>query len=249
MLDKIFLPKLVPMDLAIAELGLSEMPEVRAIKIILQYAAYDGLPIIFSGHVCGIDQSIMLGAVYDEYGQSIDYLVAEDLNDIQHIDSEKIIIRAHTYKSNKKRYISISSFSKNDVSLNVVHESGQRYSEIDVLCEDLFIYKKELQSFIKRIDQDDAAAVKKSASKGTGSSTRVSGVDKALALLARDKAEGNRGYQTGNKVNASAFKDHVIKLAKIYLTDPEKVNDHGLKQLDGNISNALDKLDIKEIPD
>ena len=58
---------------------------------------------------------------------------------------------------------------------------------------------------------------------------------KALALLARDIADnGSAKYKSGNKVNASAFQEHILSLAEKYGT--ETVN---LKSLGDKVKKAL----------
>ena len=67
---------------------------------------------------------------------------------------------------------------------------------------------------------------------------------KALALLARDKASNSPSFIKGNKVNASAFKNHIVKLANNY-----NISEHGLKSIDDKISKALYEYDLRGMPD
>lgn len=72
----------------------------------------------------------------------------------------------------------------------------------------------------------------------------IDGKVKALALLARELAE-NKPYSfiIGNKVNATAIKDHIIHLAK-----KNDVSIGYLKSLDDVLNFALKELDLNEIP-
>lgn len=68
------------------------------------------------------------------------------------------------------------------------------------------------------------------------------GVRKALALLAREKAEASAKFKTGDKVNARAMKDHLIALAKTHL-----ISDSGLRKIDDKLNQSLQEYDLKEI--
>jgi hypothetical protein len=73
---------------------------------------------------------------------------------------------------------------------------------------------------------------------------KIDGKTKALALLARELAQdGPAKFRTGNKVNATAVKDHIISLAKSY-----EVSTGFLNSLDDVLNRALNDLDLKEIP-
>jgi hypothetical protein len=67
---------------------------------------------------------------------------------------------------------------------------------------------------------------------------------KALALLAREMADNKGGrFKSANKVNAKGFKDHILELAEHY-----EISDGYLKGLDDKLNQALNDLELKEIP-
>ncbi|WP_299769708.1 hypothetical protein [uncultured Pseudoteredinibacter sp.] len=96
--------------------------------------------------------------------------------------------------------------------------------------------------------QSDVDNLKKSLSQRSNHvqaprAAQLQGVEKALALLAREYAEVKQGkFRTGNKVNARSFKDHIISLAKKH-----SISDAHLKSLDDKLNKTLNDLDLKEL--
>jgi hypothetical protein len=69
------------------------------------------------------------------------------------------------------------------------------------------------------------------------------GLLKALALLAREMADnGGEKFKTGDQVNASAFKNHIISLA-----DKHSVTTGQLKSLGDKVKKALNEHDLNDI--
>ena len=72
----------------------------------------------------------------------------------------------------------------------------------------------------------------------------IDGSTKALALMAREMADNKGGrFKSANKVNAKGFKDHILELAEQY-----EISDGYLKSLDDKLNQALNDLELKEIP-
>jgi len=244
----IILPAIVHLDLAIEELNLDNMPIISAIRTLLLYARDDDLPIYFNEEAQGIDINIPFGEIIDENGVSIDFEVA-DQDDIKNISGSKIISNAFVSINESPPYVVINSFSHNKINYNIINDSGSQASDLSIEYTELYLKREELLNFKEGFS--NGRRIRKP-SPAPQNSQKITGEAKALALLAREKALSNPAYKSGNKVNASAFKDHIIKLAEQHYKkelNPENFKPllSGLGSVDDKINKALKHYDLKQI--
>jgi hypothetical protein len=120
----------------------------------------------------------------------------------------------------------IQEYSFNDELFFVTDDEGIWNHDKKLDSSEVFFDKKQIESLSKKRAKS------------------IDGKTKALALLARELAQsGSSKFRTGNKVNATAVKDHIISLAKKY-----EVSTGFLNGLDDVLSRALNELELKEIP-
>tara|TARA_B110000483_G_scaffold242513_1_gene328593 strand:+ start:1428 stop:2111 length:684 start_codon:yes stop_codon:yes gene_type:complete len=117
-----------------------------------------------------------------------------------------------------------------DKPYSACDETGMFADYLQVDIESAFVLEADLDDYIRA-----HGSFKKTLSAEPG-------LSKALALLAREKAESSPKFRTGDKVNASAFRNHVISLAKKYDIPTGK-----LSSLDDKLNKILNELDLKEI--
>lgn len=242
------LPQNVDLELAISELGMDDMPVIRALKTLLMYSSDYGLNIYFDDSVIGIDSSIMIGENFhgdDDFGnrELIDIRVAAS-DQMVIVDGPKCVVNAHAYFDGdaSSHHIAIFRFSQNDVDYFIPDDSGAKLVDISLDQNCLYFDKDELLNFKEEMDRDNRSKPKLKPSKQTDNIS--SGALKALVLLAREKAIQSSKFRSANKVNALAFKNHIVDLANT----TEGISDHGLKSLNDKLNKALDKYDLQEIP-
>jgi hypothetical protein len=239
------LPKNVYLEEAITELGMKGMPITRALNTILMYSKDYGLNIYFDDNVTGIDSDVDIGEIFHGDGISeerelVDFMVAKS-NQMVRIDGPKSIVNAHVYfyADVLREYVAVSRFSQNGTDYSIPDKSGAKLLDISLDYDKFYIDKDELLNFKEEMDRGNRTSkpVKSQHTLGSSSADIT-----ALALLARDMAEREDGYSHGNKVNSSAFKNHIVNLANAY-----GVSKHGLNSLDDRINKVLKFLDLKEI--
>jgi len=235
------LPKKVSMELAISEFGMDKLSVIVALKTLLMYSLDYDLPIYFDTQITGVDVNTHIGNDYDENYDFIGISVAStdsllEIDGAKKIERASVFSRANSFISGDENiYISIQMFSKDGMIYKSTSDSGDKLLETTISYERLYFDNGEFSAFKKVMESPDKQTVQ-------SKDTLLHGEVKALALIARDMAEKSNKYKTGNKVNSSAIKNHLIDLAKTY-----KIPESGLKTLDDKLSKALDKFDIKEI--
>ena len=238
------LPKRIYLETLISELRLDHMPILRALKTILLYAEHDGLEIRFDNTVLGIDASVPIGPQYDESGKPIDFEIV-DRSQIQKISGPKTIFRAQAfhYERENRYLLSVYSFYHNDALYYVARPTGTASAEVDLALDSIYCDRVAYEEFVEAMETDDKQEPQPASTQHNKS--LCSSELKALALLARESAIRSKKFRHGKRVNAAAFKDHIVTLAEKY----DKTLKPGLNSLDDKISTALKKYDLKEIPD
>ena len=245
----IILPAIVHLDLAIKELNLDKMPITRAINTLLLYAWHDDLPIYFNECAQGIDSSIPFGEVFNnDVDVAVDFEVA-DQKDIKIIHGAKVIGNAFVSIDKSIAYVVVNNFSYNKENYNMIDDSGTQASNLSIKYTELYLKREELLNFKESFS--NGGKTNKLTPTPQKSQT-ITGEVKALALLAREKALSSEAYKTGDKVSASAFKNHIIKLAEKHYKEEKDSKDlksllSGLRSLDDKINKALNNLDLKQI--
>jgi len=120
-------------------------------------------------------------------------------------------------------------------------ESAMFFEYARISSREFYFKESELKNLITQ-DGSFVSFSNQSKTQLTGSKA----LPKALALLAREMAENHASFRDGNKVNASAFKRHIINLAEKYI-DNEKDSASYLKSINSILTNTLDELDIRVI--
>ena len=239
-LDKPFLPSRLSISEAIPELTLDDMPHTNAVRRLLQYTQ-DGLKIYFAAGLFGYPSDMPRATHTDP--DRFTLLETVDEGDTVLVESEdgeiRLVSGVCVERNEEPPDIEVYEFTQNGVDYVSVNPNAALIVPTTVIEARFYIYRDDLLDFINSMsgrDQDQ------NAEKEDQSSTRISGELKALAIIAAEFAADREKYRTGNKVNASAFKDHVVNKAHEY-----DIPDHGLKKLDDKINKALIYLDIKDV--
>ena len=112
-------------------------------------------------------------------------------------------------------------------------ESGQGFHHQDIDATCIYADRVEAQEFIKKAK--DYSLITAPPPKGDIK------LQKAIAVLAAEKAESSAKFRSGAKVNASAIKTHIISLTKKYGISPKY-----LASFDDELNKILDHYDLKE---
>lgn len=233
------LPKKVYLEEAIAEFKMNSMPLIRALETLCLYSEYDDLPIVFDEHILGVNARLPTGELIED-GDIADFRVTNK-DQIVSIDGPKTVKNPRVYfdGTNETLYLFVFSYLQNDTEYLIPKESGANLVSRRMYYNKFYIDRDKLLDFIEKMDRGNRTP--KSAKKQITPESSNAPL-KALALLARDMADRDPDYRSGNKVNASVFKNHILNLASAYI-----VSDNGLKTLDDRINKVLKNLDIKEL--
>jgi hypothetical protein len=226
----------------IKTLNLSEMPKAQALRILASYVCDGDLDMFVDENITGTDAVYEVEEYEEVDGNFAGGLIGNGFS--YHHIGKKVVTGVDTYYAN-----GIFGFI-----VNAYYFEEKRFYPTDV--EGVWLRQKRID---EKLVYFDRAEVSLFASKlGVLPSSAPSkicatepGVKKALALLAREKADLNpqSKFRKANSVNASGFRDHILTLAEKYLEGEEPSRrDHGLNSLDDKINEVLMKLDIKEIP-
>ncbi len=242
------LPYKIHIKTLINELGLAALPLSEALPALLDYSEKDGLDLYFDEAVLSkeSDTKPSPAHVHDE-----DFCLTA--GNLSTVSGSKCIGELGYELRNDGSFANfhISSFSQKGSHYYVVMGNRGEDAHITIDYNELYVTRDDYFNFLTRMKRD--GSMKQEAT--LGSSTEAPGQPsaqyqskessaemKALALLAREMARKSERFKTGEKVNASAFKEHLLQLAEDY--DVSKL---GLKTIDDKINKALSKLDIKEI--
>ena len=222
---------LVSVNWAVTKLGLSDLPKNHSYEIIANHVTNGNFEMYFDEPVIGTDAIDVVGMVCDGKGQLVGWSI-ENGYSFEH-SGRKIATGVDVDHSNGKFNFSVNDYYFHNERFFPSDSEGVWHSPKFVDVELVSFDKSQFNSFVPF----------KNFSRAKGDQ----GLLKALALLAREAADKSSKFRHGKKVNAKAFKDHVIKLAEEYLDPKEMVIDSNIRKLDDRINKALSELDLKDI--
>ena len=212
----------VSMDSALKKLGFDEMPKKLAFESVADLVSSREIDLYFDTSIQGTDKSVELEMQYEASGAFLGALIGNGYSH-QH-DGVKLATASYFSSRFDTSKFAIQEYIFNDESFYVTDNEGTWHRERHLDANDVFFDRKQIESFSK------------------SRAKNIDGKMKALALLAREMADKNDDFKTGNKVNAKAFKDHILSLAEEY-----GITEGGLKSLNDKVNHALNDMDLKDI--
>jgi hypothetical protein len=212
----------VSTDWALKKLGFDEMPMKLAFESVVNLVLLNEIDLYFEKSIRGTDATVELEMQYQLDGVFLGAFIGNGYS-YQHDDMKLATVLSVSHRHNTPPKFAIQQYSIDDKPFYVTDDEGIWNREKHLSADEVYFKKKQIESLSK---------------------DRVKSIDgktKALALLAREMAEnGSAKFRTGNKVNATAIKDHILLLAKEY-----DVPNGYLKSLDDVLNQALNELDLK----
>jgi len=221
----------VSVDWVVNKLGLTDLPKKHSYQIIANYVTNGCFEMYFDESVTGTDATEDVGMVCDEKGKLVGWSI-ENGYSFEHSGS-KVATGVDAIHSD-----GAFKFAVNDYYFD-----GERYYPSD--SEGYWHRPKSVHVDLVSFNKQQISSF--TPSKNFSTPKGEQGLLKALALLAREAADNSSKFQHGKKVNAKAFKDHILKLAKVYLAQDDKVPDGNIRKLDERINKVLNELDLKDI--
>jgi hypothetical protein len=221
---------LVSVDWVVNKLGLSDLPKQHSLEIIAAKLSYQNFELYFDQIIVGSHATSGFEFMSDENDFESGALILNGYC-IMH-EGKKVATNADTYHIDGRYFFAINEYYFHDERFYPSDAQGMAHkpSLVDV----------DLVSF------DRNQVISCTSSNHFSRAKGEQGLLKALALLAREMADNSPKFRHGSKVNAKAFKDHVVDLAKVYLAE-DKVPDGNIRKLDERINKALNELDLKDI--
>lgn len=218
---------LVSVDWVVTKLGLFDLPKKRAYEIIADYVTNGSFEMYFDESIVGTDATVDVEMVFDENERLTGGLIGNGYSTEQL--GTKIATGVDAYHSEGQFKFAVNDYYFNEERFYPTDSEGiwHRQKLVDV----------DLASF----DKGQVDSLGSSNNFGKGKADQ--GLLKALALLAREMADNSDGFKTGNKVNANAFKDHVLFLAEHY-----EISDGYLRSLGDKVKKVLKDLDLNDTP-
>ena len=222
---------LVAVDWVVKKLGLADLPKKHSYGIIADYVTNGLFEMYFDQPVIGTDATVDVEMVTDENGRLSGGLIGNGFS--KEHQGTKIAAGVNVYYADGQFKFAVNDYYHHEERFYPTDFEGvwHRPKFVDV----------DLVSFVRNQVSSFKPSTNFSVDKGE------QGLLKALALLARESADNSSKFRHGNKVNAKAFKDHVVELAKDYLAQDGKVPEANIKKLDDRINKTLDELDLKVI--
>lgn len=212
----------VSTDWVLKKLGFDEMPIKLAFESIVDLVSNNEINLYFEKFTIGTDAKYEIEMQYQADGVFLGPFIGNGYS-YPHYDMKLATALCVSDRHNTPPKFAIQQYSIDDKLFYVTDNEGIWNCDKSLNAEEAYFDKKQIESLSKN---------------------RVKSIDgktKALALLAREMAEnGSPKFRTGNKVNATAIKDHILFLAKKY-----DVPDGYLKSLDDVLNQALNELDLK----
>ena len=204
---------------AVSKLGLSDLPKQHAYEIIANYVTNGCFEMYFDEPIVGTDATSDVEMVFEEHATAVGGLIGNGCSYDHH-------------------------GTKTATGVNVAHSGGQfKFAVNDYHFQDERFYPTDSEGVWHRqklVNVDlvhfDRGQIDSFCSANNFSQGKADlGLLKALALLAREMADnGGVKFKTGNQVNASAFKNHILSLAERY-----DVKAGYLSSLDDKVKAAL----------
>jgi len=160
--------------------------------------------------------------LFDNDGNSTGALIGNGYSYLHNDKSLKKSLSLYLSSISTSPCFAIQQYLYNSNKFYVTDNEGTWAYEKHLKPENVFFNKEQIKSIAK--------------------SNNIDGVTKALALIAIEMANTKGGkFKSGDKVNASSFKDFVIQLAKNY-----GISQGYLSSLDDKLNKALNALDLKD---
>jgi len=186
----------VSIDSVLKKLGFDEMPKKLAFESVADLVSLKEIDLYFDISIQGTDKSVELEMQFEASGAFLGVLIGNGYS-YQH-DDVKLATALYIFSLFDSPKFAIQEYSFNDESFYVTDNEGIWHREKHLDENEVFFDKKQIESFSK------------------SRAKNIDGKTKALALLARKMADNDDNFKTGNKVNAKAFKDHILLLAEEY---------------------------------
>lgn len=216
---------LVSVDYVIKKLGFQDTAYKIALQKICEFISNEGIDLYFNEPTHGTDCKQDIEMLFDNDGNSMGALIGNGYSYLHNDKPLKKSLSLYLSSISPNPCFAIQQYLYNDNKFYVTDNEGTWAREKHLKPENAFFDKEQIKSIAKY------------------NSNNIDGVTKALALIARDMAETKGGkFKSGNKVNASSFKNFVIQLAKNY-----DIPQGYLSSLDDKLNKALNELDLKEI--
>ncbi len=219
---------LVSIDWVLNKLQLSELPKKHSYDIIANYIINGCFEMYFDESIVGTDATVDVEMVFDENERLTGGLIGNG-HSIEHRGT-KVAAGVDVYHSNGKYQFAVNDYYFHEERFYPTDSEGVWHRPKLVDVELVYFDKNQINSFVPP----------KNFSRAKGDQ----GPLKALALLARDLAEnGGSKFKTGNKVNASQFKEYILELA-----EKHEISEGYLRSLGDKVSKVLKELDLNDIP-
>lgn len=216
---------LVSVDYVIKKLGLQDTTKKIALQKICEFISNEDIDLYFDEPTHGTDCEQDIEMLFDNDGNSTGALIGNGYSYLHNDKPLKKSLSLNLSLISTPPCFAIQQYLYNDNKFYVTDNEGTWAREKHLKPENVFFNKEQINSIAKF------------------NSNNIDGVTKALALIARDMADTKGGkFKSGNKVNASSFKEFVIKLAKDY-----DISQGYLTSLDDKLNNALNALELKEV--
>jgi hypothetical protein len=234
----------VNINWVIKTLNLSEMPKAQALRILASYVCDGDLDMFVDENITGTDAVYEVEEYEEVDGNFAGGLIGNGFS--YHHIGQKIVTGVDTYYANGIFGFIVNAYYFEDKRFYPTDVEGVWLRPKNIDEKLVYFDRAKVSLYASKLDVLPSSAPSKKCATEPG-------VKKALALLAREKAdlypEPQFKFRMANSVNASGFRDHILTLAQKYLEDEEPSSrDHGLNSLDDKISEVLIKWDIKEIP-
>jgi hypothetical protein len=228
----------------IKTLNLSEMPNAQALRILASYVCDGNLDMFVDVDIRGTDADYEVEEVDEVDGNFAGGLIGNGFS--YHHIGQKIVTGVDTYYANGIFGFIVNAYYFEDKRFYPTDVEGVWLRPKNIDEKLVYFDRAKVSLYASKLDVLPSSAPSKKCATEPG-------VKKALALLAREKADlypdPQFNFKMASSVNASGFRDHILYLAKKYFKDEEPSSrDHGLNSLDDKISEVLLKWDIKVIP-
>lgn len=223
----------ISLNSVLSKLGLIDAPAGLSLSLIREMNHEKKLPIYFSGELIAAEPPVTPEPLFDSCdGECTGLLLASKPITIsgefsmEHVllvkDGEQVWVSTYEVTDSQNRTYYASD------------ESGMFAKTFRVSSDDFYFKADEVSIYA---DYFSTNQTKKSVSpKGEP------GLRKAIALLAHDMAKNKARFRTGNKVNASQLKEHIINLAIQH-----DISRGYLNSLDDKIRSCLNDFDLRDI--
>tara|TARA_R110001599_G_C12236082_1_gene658436 strand:- start:370 stop:1083 length:714 start_codon:yes stop_codon:yes gene_type:complete len=230
------LPDKVYLDVAIDYLGLGAMDHLSAIRTVCLYSKQDQhLPIYFCtpthGYEAHLEEDLVWVALTDDDPNVTEPPIYRSFSQTLAIKMPYQLSQPYL-PDNDLWYFEVTHFETENTAFRAYDPLKKYNKTLFINTNNSYLLKEDILAFKNKMENKTSKETK-----------RIDPNLKALALLAREYADEKTKYRNGNKVNASAFKDHLVKLSKDH-----EVSAHGLNSIDDSINILLKELDLKEIP-